>query len=145
MEGFPENTPGVENFYLGVGGYSIEVCLQWPETFRRTVDFLLFNNFRTNPAVPDFVIRILAVDEKNATVSLEEYFRLDPGIINRIHWVCPLFRCREVFEYLQRNRCGLDHIYFEGRPGFLLVYNLLRRRFSFSPNKTGASIFIFRN
>jgi hypothetical protein len=131
MAHIPDNTPGTANHFFSLAGCIVEVCLLWPETFQRTVDLLLFNNFRTNPAAPDLTMRILAVDEKNATVTPQDYSRLDPGISNRIHWECPLFHYREFFEFLQRNEHGLDSIYFEGRPGFLLVYNILKKEIFF--------------
>lgn len=131
MVRIPDPMPGTVSHFFGLAGYSVEVCLLWQETFQRTIKRPLFNTFRINPVAPDFSIRILVVDEKNATVTLQDYSQLDPGIFNRINWECPLFHYREVFEYLQRNGREIEPIYFKERAGLLLVYNLLKKEMLF--------------
>jgi hypothetical protein len=133
-----DNTYGPARCFFRLAGDSVEVSLAWAETFHRTINHPLFNNFRINPvAAPDLTLRVLAVNEQNIKVSRQDYSRSVPGIVNRIYWKCPLFQYREVLEYLKANDSELNHIHFAPRASFLLVYNLLRKEILFFAGENG--------
>jgi len=145
MGRLPGDAPDQASYFIGLGGASIKICLQWPKVFQGPIDYLLFDNFRIDPvAVPDLTYSVLTVNELGTRVSRQEYARSVPSIFTRIYWKCPLFHYREVLEYLKANERYLSSTYFVVRASFLIVFNLFHKEIIFFAKENGLKYLGYR-